>query len=132
MCAQPAANESDPTTQLFRRISRIGRVDSLADVEGLLRFDLNVGDRVEQWAIHVHYGQITVSRDGAEPDCVVSLDKELADRIATGQANAMSGLLRSDIMVSGDVRLLVLLERLLPGPTGARGPQRVSHSRGAA
>jgi putative sterol carrier protein len=131
MCAQPAANESDPTTQLFNRISRGGREDSLADVEGRLRFDLNMGDHVEQWAIDVHYGQITVSRDATEPDCVVALDKELLDRIATGQANAMSALLRADIVVSGDVRLLVLLERLLPGPAGARGPQRVSHSPGA-
>jgi hypothetical protein len=131
VCAQPAANESDPTTQLFNRISRIGRVDSLADVEGRLRFDLNMGDRVEQWTIDVHYGQITVSRDGAEANCVVALDKGLLDRIATGHANAMSSLLRADIIVSGDVRLLVLLERLLPGPAGARGPRRVSHSRGA-
>jgi hypothetical protein len=43
----------------------------------------------------------------------------------------MSALLRGDITANGEVRLLVLLERLLPGPAGARGPRRTSHSRGA-
>jgi hypothetical protein len=131
VCAQPAASPSDPTARLFERISRIGRVDALADVEGSLRFDLHMGDRVERRTIVVHYGQITVVQDGGEPDCVVELDKSLLDRMATGQANAMTALLRADMMVTGDVRLLVLLERLLPGPAGARGPRRSVRSQGA-
>jgi SCP-2 sterol transfer family len=127
VCAQPTASESDPSTEFFSRINSLGRVDALADVAGRLRFDVTTGDRVEHWAIDVHYGQVSASRDGGEPDCVIEMDKEVLDRIATGQANAMSALLRSDVTVRGDVRLLVLLERLLPGPAGARGPRRVSH-----
>lgn len=131
MCAQPAASPSDPTARLFERISRIGRVDALAEVEGRLRFDLAVADRVEQWTIVVQYGQIAVTRDGGEADCVVELDKEVLDEMATGHANAMAALLRGDITVRGEVRLLVLLERLLPGPAGARGPRRTVRSQGA-
>jgi hypothetical protein len=136
VCAQPASGHpavdpSDPTARLFDRISRLGRVDALAGVDGRLRFDVHVADRVERRAIIVHRGQISVAHDVDDPDCVVDVDKELLDRMAAGQTNAMTALLRGDMMVSGDVGLLVLLERLLPGPAGAHGPRRTSQSKGA-
>jgi hypothetical protein len=136
VCAQPATGHppvdpSDPTARLFERISRLGRVDALADVDGRLRFDVHVADRVEQKAIIVHHGQISVAHELDDPDCVVDVDKELLDRMAAGQSNAMTALLRGEMMVSGDVKLLVLLERLLPGPAGAHGPRRTSQSKGA-
>jgi hypothetical protein len=116
---------------LFERISRSGRVDALAEIDGTIRFDLDLGDRTDSWLLTVHSGYVSVSHGGGDADCVVELDKELADRMASGQANAMAALLRADMMVTGDVRLLVLLERLLPGPAGARGPGRTVGSRGA-
>lgn len=137
MCAQPqpfdhpAVDPSDPTARLFERISRLGRVDALADVDGRLRFDVHVADRVEHRAIIVQRGQISVAQKVDDPDCVVDVDKELFDRMAAGQTNAMTALLRGDMMITGDVRLLVLLERLLPGPAGAHGPLRTSRSKGA-
>jgi predicted lipid carrier protein YhbT len=136
VCAQPesrhpAVEPSDPTARLFERISRLGRVDALAEVEGRLRFDIYEGDRVEHQAIIVHRGQISVVHDVDDPDCVVDADKALFDRMAAGHSNAMTALLRGDMMVTGDVRLLVLLERLLPGPAGAHGPRRTSRSKGA-
>ncbi len=132
MCAQPATGRpaadppepSDPATRLFERISRLGRVDALADIDGRLRFDIHVADRVEHRAIIVHRGQISVAGEVDDPDCVVDMDKQLLDLMASGRANAMTALLRGDMMASGDVRLLVLLERLLPGPAGAHGPRR--------
>jgi hypothetical protein len=127
----PDVDPSDPTARLFARISRLGRVDALADVDGRLRFDVHAGDRVEHRAIIVHRGQITVAGEVTDPDCVVDVDKELLDRMAAGQSNAMTALLRGDMMITGDVRLLVLLERLLPGPAGAHGPLRSRPSKGA-
>jgi hypothetical protein len=116
---------------LFEGIGRAGRVDALAEIDGTIRFDLSLGDGTDSWLLAVHSGQISVSHGGGDADCVVELDKELADRMASGQVNAMTALLRADMMVTGDVRLLVLLERLLPGPAGARGPRRATGSRGA-
>jgi len=136
VCAQPesrhpAVEPSDPTARLFERISRLGRVDALAEVDGRLRFDLHEGDRVEHRAIIVHRGQISVGQEIDDPDCVVDADKALFDRMASGQSNAMTALLRGDMMITGDVLLVVLLERLLPGPAGAHGPRRTSRSKGA-
>jgi len=136
VCAQPASGHpavdpSDPTARLFERISRLGRVDALADVDGRLRFDVHHGDRVEHWAIIVQRGQVSVAHEVDDPDCVVDVDKALLDRMAAGQSNSMTALLRGDMMITGDVRLLVLLERLLPGPAAAHGPRRTSRSKGA-
>lgn len=136
MCAQPESQRPpvdppDPSARLFERISRLGRVDALAGIDGRLRFDVHVADRVEHRAIIVHSGQVSVASEVEDPDCVVDVDKALLDQMASGQSNAMTALLRGDMMVSGDVRLLVLLERLLPGPAGAHGPLRSRPSKGA-
>lgn len=130
-CAQPAMNESDPTAVLFERLSHAGRVNALAEVDGTVRFDLSLGDRIDNWLVTVRHGEITASHGGGDADCVVQLDKDLFDRMVTGQANAMTALLRADMIVTGDVKLLVLLERLLPGPAKAHGPTRIAHSRSA-
>ena len=116
---------------LFERISRAGRMDALTETDGTIRFDLNLGDRIDSWLLTVHGGHVSVAHRGGDADCVVELDKELADRMASGKANAMTALLRADMMVSGEVRLLVLLERLLPGPADAHGPTRTVRSRSA-
>jgi predicted lipid carrier protein YhbT len=129
-CAQPQTDRPDPIAMLFESVSHGGRVDSLGEIDGTLRFDLHVGDQIDSWLLTVHGGQLTVSHRGGDADCVVDLDKDLANRMATGQTNAMTALLRADMMVTGDVKLLVLLERLLPGPAAAHGPRRSVHSRG--
>jgi predicted lipid carrier protein YhbT len=129
--AQPPANPADAVMQLFDRIRRLGRVEALADVTGSLRFDIDQGGQNDAWLVSVHNGQISVEHRDGEADCVVQLDGELLARMATGQANAMTALLRADMMVTGDVQLLVLLERLLPGPAGAHGPRRTVMSQGA-
>jgi hypothetical protein len=130
-CAQPAADRPDPTAMLFERVSQRGRVDSLGEIDGTIRFDVKIGDRIDSWLLTIQGGRVTVSHGGGDADCVVDLDKDLIDRMATGEANAMTALLRADMMVTGDVKLLVLLERLLPGPAGAHGPRRVAHARSA-
>jgi predicted lipid carrier protein YhbT len=129
--AQPPAKPADAVTELFDRIRRLGRVEALVGVTGSLRFDIDQGGRNDPWAVTVHDGQISVEHQHRDADCVVQLDAELLARMATGRSNAMTALLRGDMMVTGDVQLLVLLERLLPGPAGAHGPRRTVMSQGA-
>jgi len=130
--AQPPGQPTDAIAQLFDRVSHLGRVDLLNEVTGSLRFDVAQDEQVvDQWTILAHNGQLSVEHRGGDADCVVSLDRQLLAGMAGGQANAMTALLRGDMMVTGDVQLLVLLERLLPGPAAARGPRRTSGSKGA-
>jgi hypothetical protein len=129
---RPPTEPSDAIAQLFDRINRLGRVDMLADVTGSLRFDLAQDEHVvDQWTVVVCDGQLSVEHRGGDTDCVVSLDGQLMARMAGGESNAMAALLRGDMMATGNVQLLVLLERLLPGPAGAHGPLRTVISQDA-
>jgi hypothetical protein len=129
---QPPGQPTDAVAQLFDRIGRLGHVDMLADVTGSLRFDIAQDEQVvDRWTVVVRDGNISVEHRGGDADGVVSLDRELMARMAVGQFNGMAALLRGDMMVTGDAQLLVILERLLPGPAGANGPRRTVVSQDA-
>ena len=42
------------------------------------------------------------------------------ERIVTGRMNAVAAVLRGDLQVEGDWRLLVRIQRLFPGPRRSR------------
>ena len=42
------------------------------------------------------------------------------DKVAAGKVNAVAAVLRGDMQVEGDWRLLVRMQRLFPGPRAAR------------
>jgi putative sterol carrier protein len=93
----------------------------VAVVDGVVRFDVREGDEVEYWYLTMAKGLVTVAREGGEPGCVVSGDRETFDAILSGKANAMAALLRGALHVRGKVVLLTALQRLFPGSPGADG-----------
>jgi putative sterol carrier protein len=93
-----------------------------------VRFDLADGERTDHWLVTVVRGEASVSREGADADCVIRAGKELFDRMASGEANAMAAILRGELAVEGDLGLLILFQRLLPGPPSSSHPR---HSTGA-
>ena len=64
---------------------------------------------------------MTVSRQGGEPDCVLTGDVATFDAVLSGKANAMAALLRGALDVQGKFVLLTALQRLFPGSPGADG-----------
>jgi putative sterol carrier protein len=109
-------HRSDPTEQFFEELGSRGHEPLLAQVQGSARFDLVNGGRTARWLVTVDRGDITVSRRNSRADCVVRTSKALFDRIASGKANAMAAFLRGEIVVEGDPELLMLIQRLFPGP----------------
>jgi hypothetical protein len=69
-----------------------------------------------------------VSRRNAAADCVVKADRATFDRIVGGEVNFMAAALRAEVSVRGDPKLLVLVQRLFPRPSGPRPPGRPSGS----
>ena len=53
-------------------------------------------------------------------DCVIRAEKTLFDGITRGETSAVAAVLRGDIVIEGDRELLVLFQRLFPGPRGER------------
>jgi ubiquinone biosynthesis protein UbiJ len=112
---------ADPTAAFFDRLAAEAHVPSLAKATGTLRFDVKDGARMTRWLVAVAKGDVTVSRANRAADCVVRINKSVMDGLAGGEVNALAAVLRGTIEAEGDVELLVLFQRLLPGPRGARG-----------
>ena len=107
---------SDPTKQFFDDLAARGHVPLLNSTSGTLRFDLEGGGRTAHWYVTIEKGDVSVSHDTAQADCVVRTGKELFDRMAAGTANATAAALRGLVAPVGDLRLLIQFQRLFPGP----------------
>jgi putative sterol carrier protein len=110
----------DATTEFFQELGERGHEPLLEKATGTIRFELTNGKRKARWLVTVKKGDITVSHANSRADCVVRADHELTNQIVTGEVNAMAAMLRGAISVEGKPELLVLFQRLFPGPPGSR------------
>ncbi len=115
---------ADSATQFFDGLVSRGHEPLLAKASGTLRFDLVDGPKTERWLVEVKKGDISISRRNAAADCVVRGDRALFERFARGQQNATAALLRGAVEVEGTVGLLVLFQKLFPGPPRSRTRRR--------
>jgi putative sterol carrier protein len=107
---------TDAASELFERLGAVGQLPVLKRAKGVIRFELVGGKRVERWRVMVNRGEVKVARGNGPADCVLRADRKLFGRIASGQVNAFAAVLRGAVTIEGDPRLLVLFQRLLPGP----------------
>jgi len=106
-----------PTAVFFDDLAGRGQEPRLKSASGSLRFDMADGDRVEHWFVTLDNGDVSVSRSTSRADAVVRLDKSMSDGLVTGRINAMAAVLRGDLVPEGDLSLLLLFQRVFPGPT---------------
>ena len=107
---------SDPTGRFFAELAGRGHEPLLRKASGCTRFDVVDGRRIRRWFVLVDKGDVIVSREGGDANCVVRADKAVFDKVVTGRLNAFAAVLRGDLAVEGDWRLLVRIQRLYPGP----------------
>jgi putative sterol carrier protein len=120
---------ASPTEEFFDELSRRGHEPLLEKATGTARFETVQGLCTEHWYVSVIKGDVTVSRENLEADGVVRTSRELFDRVAAGEANLLAALLRGEAHAEGDLALLILFERLYPGPQSPPG-QRLATSEG--
>jgi hypothetical protein len=109
----------------FNALAAAGSLPILRGESGTLRFDLRGGPKLERWYVTVADGVVTASRRGGHVDTVVRMDRPLFDQIIRGTQNAMASQLRGSVDVEGDLHLMMVFQRLFPGPpssTGRRDP----------
>jgi putative sterol carrier protein len=99
----------------FEEIAQRGHEPLMEKASGVLRVDLRNGEQVASWFLSFDHGDITVSRDGDEAECTVRMEGKVFDRVANGDTNAVTALLRGEVDVDGDIDLLTLFQRLFPG-----------------
>ncbi len=115
----------DATTRFFEELDRRGFEPLLAKSSGTLRFDLHEGAQTNHWLLQIDRGNLQVRQEEREADTVVGSAPRLFEELVAGRENAIAALLRGDMTVAGDLRLLLQVERLLPGPSDSQGPRRV-------
>jgi putative sterol carrier protein len=114
----------DPTERFFAELAERGDEPLLRKASGSFRFDVVEGRRTRRWLVTVDKGALRVSKRGGDATCVVRADKKVFDRVAAGRLNAVAAVLRGDLAVEGDWRMLVRMQRLFPSPPRPR--KRVS------
>ncbi|MBF9128321.1 SCP2 sterol-binding domain-containing protein [Plantactinospora sp. S1510] len=112
---------ASPTEEYFAEFGRRGHERLLEKASGTVRFEIVQGLCTEHWYVRVHNGDVTVTRENIEADGVVRVSRELFDRAACGEANLMAALFRGEVTAEGRVPLLLMFERLLPGPQSPSG-----------
>ncbi len=113
----------DATTEFFERISKPSTPPPMGTATGTVRIDLDRGKATEHYLLAIDKGNISVSTEKAKADAVLHTERELFDRLARGEANALASILRGLISAEGNPSLLVRFQRLFPGPPSARAAQ---------
>ncbi|GGS04660.1 hypothetical protein GCM10010169_56770 [Micromonospora fulviviridis] len=121
----------DTTTKFFEDLDRRGFEPLLAKTSGTLRFDLHEGPQTTHWLLEIDRGNLRVRQEDQEADTVVGTEPRLFGELVSGEENAIAALLRGDMTVSGDLRLVLQLERIFPGPPESRGPHHSFQRRAA-
>jgi ubiquinone biosynthesis protein UbiJ len=115
---------AEATEQFFARLVEQEREPLLDKAKGTIRFELREGKRHQYWRVAIDRGATVVSRGRGEADCTVRADASLFDEIVRGRANAVTSVLRGSIGIEGDLQLLILFQRVFPGPPKARRRRR--------
>lgn len=104
------------TTEFFEGLSRRGHEPLLETTSGTVRLDLTKNGKVERWRLVIDKGDLEVSHRPGASDCTVHAPAALFDRIASGEENAFAAALRGEVLIEGDSKLLVRIQRLFPSP----------------
>jgi putative sterol carrier protein len=121
-----APGRTGATAEFFDELGRRGYEPLLRKAKGSVRFDLVDGKRIDRRLVTIDKGNITVSRRNLAADCVIRADEALFGRVAAGELNAVAAVMRGELAVGGDWRLVVLIQRLFPGPKKARTRRRAA------
>ena len=116
------------TAAFFDGLSRRSYEPRLEPVTGSIRFDYHDGGRSGHWLVVIDRGRLAVSRRHDAADAVVEASADVLDGIVTGQVNTTAAVLRGQVRVDGDLHLLLLFDRLMPGPPTASGSPAMRRS----
>lgn len=90
---------------------------------GTVRLDISEDGQTEHWYLTLDRQNVEVTRSVENADLVVRADRAVFDRLAAGESHIGSALLRNEVTVQGNLKLLMSLRRIFPGPASARHPR---------
>ncbi|MEV0724889.1 SCP2 sterol-binding domain-containing protein [Micromonospora purpureochromogenes] len=112
--------------EFLERLTSRRRPQLPETLSGTIRLDLHDGGSTEHWYLTVHDQCVDVTRSPDDADLVVRADREVFDRLVDGRTEVVQSLMRNELTVQGEMRLLLALRRIFPGPVDARHPRDVA------
>jgi putative sterol carrier protein len=116
----------DAVTAFFEDLGSRGYEPLLRNVSGSLRFDLVNGKTTERWLVTIRKGNLTVSRRNVAADTTMQLSRALFGAVARGETNVLSAMLRGEVVLEGDYRLVIMVRRLLRKRLAVTQPERAA------
>ena len=111
---------SDTTHAFFERLATRGYEPLLHGVSGTIRCDV---EDVGNWFVVVNNGSLTVSTDTVEADCVIVCRREDFERMVVGKQNPTTLFMQGKMILTGDIVLAQLFQRLFPDESLAGNKQ---------
>jgi len=107
---------SDIAVSYMNELAERGHEPLLEKTTGTVAFDLTTGGKTDTWTIVIDQGDLDVRHEDGPADGRLRVDRRLFDRLARGETNPMAASLRGEIILDGNPDLLLLVQRLFPGP----------------
>ncbi|MEH1164213.1 SCP2 sterol-binding domain-containing protein [Micromonospora sp. CPCC 205539] len=112
----------------LRQLGSGRRTDLPETTAGTMRLDAREDGWTEHWYLTIADQHVRVDRSADDAELVVRAERTVFDRLASGQTHLAEALLRNELTVQGNMRLLMLLRRIFPGPAGARHPRELGRA----
>jgi putative sterol carrier protein len=109
----------DKIASFFEELGEKRNVRLLEGASGTLLAEITDGKDVERWYVTIKRGDVSVSRKGSAPDCIIRADRDTFEAILTGRMNALPAVLRGKLEVEGRVSLLLALQSVFRPSAGA-------------
>jgi hypothetical protein len=120
----------DAVAVFFEDLAGRGYDPLLRGVSGTVRFDLLSGKTTERWLIAIRKGNLAVSRRNVAADTIVRMSRTLFEAVASGETNLLPEMLRGEVVLEGDYRLMILVRRTFRRRLAVRQPETAAgHAR---
>ena len=106
----------DAVTAFFEDLGSRGYDPLLRSVSATVRFDLVSGKTTERWLLTIQKGNLSVSHRNVRADLDledVGLGRDLFGGAASGETGLLPAMLRGEVVLEGDYRLMIMVRRLL-------------------
>jgi len=113
----------DAVTAFFEDLGSRGHDPLLRNVSAVVRFDLASGKTTERWLLAIKKGNLSVSHRNVRADAVIRLSRDLFEAVASGRTTLLPAMLRGEVVLEGDYRLVSAVRRFLRARQAARQPK---------
>lgn len=110
---------TDPTSSFLSGLAEAAHHPLVARTEGTVLLELANHGVDDHWLVAIDHGRINVDNRPGPADAVVRMPQQLFAAAVRGRKNLWAAILRGDVVVEGDLHLVTVFQRLLPGPPPA-------------